>query len=75
MEIIAKYSCAKCRIDKREIKLPARENEPVIDWMDKIAVIIGADHTRMSPRCPATHITELMIPTAGTDRIGGPTVN
>lgn len=74
MTITCKYSCRLCGIKRVAIELPARRSEPVTVWMNATVRRIAADHKSRSPHCNAKELTELLIPTTGTDRIGGPTI-
>lgn len=70
--IQCKYSCAACGIKKRTVTVAQREYENVVEWLETVcAPAIAADHYSQSPRCPATKMTELMIPVPeGTEKIG-----
>jgi len=68
------YSCSLCGLSRVAINVPAREEESVTDWMDKTVRRIASDHRLRSPHCRARELTELRIPTTGTDKIGGPVV-
>lgn len=69
-----KYSCRTCNLHRVALDVPARQAEDVSDWMTATVALVGADHQRRSPGCPAKELTELMVPLTGTDRVGGPTV-
>jgi hypothetical protein len=43
--------------------------------MATVGAALSADHRRRSPRCTPKTLSEVMIPIAGADRIGGPAVN
>jgi hypothetical protein len=73
--IQCKYSCFKCGILRQLVTVPAREDEDVITWMEKIcAPALSADHDRRSPACRITELSEVMIPIDGAEKIGGPPV-
>lgn len=74
MTTTCKYSCKLCGIKRVALEVPARSVESVTAWMDATVRRIAADHRRRSPHCRAKELTELLIPTTGTDRIGGPVV-
>lgn len=75
MKITLKYSCYQCGLTAVEVDVPARGEEDVVSWMDKVvAYEIKSDHNRRSPSCMATSVRDLMIPITGADKIGGPTV-
>jgi len=61
-----KYSCALCGINKRELEVNPRDPErDVVAWVDSLKGPLLIDHSMQSPQCPATTITELMIPAEG----------
>lgn len=72
MTTTCKYSCKLCGIHRAPIDVPSREDEDVRVWMDATVRLIAQAHTLRSPHCQARELTELLIPTTGTDRIGGP---
>lgn len=65
------YSCRVCGIRDAALRVPAREEEEVLAWMDATIALVGADHYRRSPACGATRLQDLKIPMTGVDRIGG----
>lgn len=69
------YSCHVCKLEKIAIDVPARGIEDVREWMDMTVRHVANDHRRRSPRCTATSLSDLMIPLAGSDKIGGPSKN
>lgn len=70
------YSCSACGIRDVEVRVPAREEEDVVVWLERVcAVAIGADHVARSPHCRAQTMENLKIPMTGTDRIGGAAIN
>ncbi len=76
MNILCKYSCNVCGLRRVPISVPVRQaEEDVADWMNGVVRQVGEDHQRKSGGCPATELTELMIPMSGTDYIGGPRVH
>jgi hypothetical protein len=65
------YSCHSCGIIDREIEVPARGPEDVLQWLEKVcAVVISADHLRTSPDCRAREMQNLKIPIGSDDRVG-----
>jgi len=66
------YSCDVCGL--RRVALIADERavgEDIIAWMDRTVAEVQRDHLTRTPGCPASKLSELMIPTpAGTTRIG-----
>lgn len=66
-----RYSCRPCNLVKVALDVPARGTESVTDWMNATMQHVSTDHRRRSPRCSAK-TCDLMIPTTGTDQIGGP---
>ncbi len=68
------YTCAGCTAKDRALDVPAREAESVTDWMDRTINLIAEDHRQRAPRCQATVLQEVKIPTNYRDRIGGPVV-
>jgi hypothetical protein len=72
--IQCKYSCRKCGIHRQVVTVPAREDEDVVEWLEKVAApALSADHDRRSPACRITSLDEVMIPVpAGTEKLGGP---
>lgn len=75
MNIVVKYSCHACGLKRVDLSVRARESEEVTTWMDATVRAVAADHRRRSPSCRATTLSELMIPTTGTSKVGGPTMN
>lgn len=66
------YTCEECGLKDREVKVRARGSEDVVTWVENICIIgVAADHLMTSPRCRATHMTNLKIPISGADKIGG----
>jgi hypothetical protein len=74
VNITYKYTCKPCGIERVALEVPARQTESVTAWMDATVRRISADHRRRSPHCNARELTELLIPTTGTDKVGGPVV-
>lgn len=76
MTIRVLYSCRTCHLEKVGCDVPARGEEDVLVWMEATIAHVSVDHARRSPGCvPADgKLNELWIPTAGTDRVGGPPV-
>ncbi len=75
MKIEVLYSCDKCGISDRPVKIEARTVEPLKDWMESLSELLSRDHDQHSPRCKITSITQVKIPIVGTDRVGGTPVN
>ncbi len=74
MNITVKYSCYQCGLRDAELSVPAREDEDVVVWMERmVGQNIKTDHARRSPHCRATSVQNLMIPITGAQKIGGPT--
>jgi hypothetical protein len=71
--IQVKYSCFKCGINRVLVAVPARQDEDVVEWMNKVcAPALSADHDRRSPHCRITKLDEVMIPLyEDSDKIGG----
>lgn len=62
--ITCKYSCPECGLVDREVQVPARTTEDVVVWVQqKVGRAILIDHCKVSPRCRAQVIKNLMIPT------------
>jgi hypothetical protein len=74
MTITVMYSCAGCGLEKAAVDVPAREQEDVTVWMARTMLRVSAHHVRVSPSCPAETLSDLMIPIAGADRVGGPSI-
>lgn len=64
------YTCDPCGIKDRYVSVPARGDEDVLQWTEMMTQYIANDHTRMSPNCRATTITQVKVPLL-TDKIGG----
>jgi hypothetical protein len=74
--ITVMYSCAGCGVHRVSVAVPARGDEPVVDWMEKtLMVTLGFDHSARSPFCESRSMSELMIPMTGAECIGGPALN
>jgi hypothetical protein len=70
--VTVRYSCSLCGIKDREVKVRARENEDVVQWVKEICMVaVGGDHAAISPSCQATSVENLMIPISGADKVGG----
>lgn len=66
------YTCAPCGIHDREVIVPARGDEDVVQWLEGPCMgALARDHQSASPGCRATTLTELKIPMSGTDKVGG----
>jgi DNA-directed RNA polymerase subunit RPC12/RpoP len=70
------YSCAACGIDKVSVAVPARQQEDVKYWVEKVmAQAISDDHSVRSPHCASRTMSKVMIPITGADKVGGVPVN
>jgi hypothetical protein len=70
--VTVSYSCHLCGIEKREVRVRARGDEDVVQWLEQTCMVdLGADHAAMSPHCHPTELKDIMIPITGTDKIGG----
>ena len=71
-DIKVKYSCDQCGLKNIEVAVPVREDEDVVTWARQIVGShISNHHARRSPKCSAKSVQNLMIPTDGTNKIGG----
>jgi hypothetical protein len=71
LTIGVRYSCHACGLSDIEVRVPAREEEDVLVWMDTMGHALKADHRSRSPACRATSAQNVKVPVAGTDRVGG----
>jgi hypothetical protein len=64
MLISVLYSCRACGLKDRSVIVPERDPaEDVVHYVQSVVgECVGADHANISPRCTATHLTELKIP-------------
>lgn len=71
--IQCRYSCKQCGIFRRTVTVPARGDENVVDWLNKVAcVALAADHARQSPSCRIESLSEVLVPMyADNEKIGG----
>lgn len=69
------YSCVPCGLRRVPVDVPARGEEDVLAWMEKLGHAMSMDHARRSPHCHPESLTEVMIPMTGTDRVGGPVLS
>jgi hypothetical protein len=71
--LTVKYSCAPCRIKRREVKVRYREKgENVVYYVEKVvAAAVTEDHKQQSPWCKVKTITEVMIPMDASGQIVG----
>lgn len=67
------YTCRVCGLEKIPLKVPAREQEDVVVWVEQTVRHVHVDHQQRTPGCAAEGV-DLYIPTDGTDRVGGPVV-
>ena len=69
------WTCNQCGQVDREVQVPARTDEQLMDWMQWLGVALSRDHDRVSPGCKIQKMSEVKIPALGTDRVGGAPVN
>ena len=74
MKITVLYSCHACGLKRIEVDVLARENEDVVAWMDAVGHKLSEDHARKSPHCRPQTLSDVMIPIAGAEKVGGPAV-
>lgn len=75
--ITVKYSCHKCGIYRKDIDIPARQEEDVIAWMNDIVTsALSKDYDTSSPLCIINSLSEVLIPIQQfSKKIGeGPTI-
>jgi hypothetical protein len=74
--ITCKYSCALCGLKRVAVEIPMRaSDETAVHWMEQLVIPnLVADHEQRSPACHPETLSELLIPMAGADYIGGPPV-
>ena len=66
------YTCDLCGVKDREVRVPARQDEDVVQWLGQIAMAaLQADHEKISPGCRPENFTDIKIPVSGADKIGG----
>lgn len=75
MNITVLYSCAQCGANNRQVEVPARTTENLMDWMHNLGIALSKDHDKNSPGCHVRSLTEVKIPATGVDRVGGAPVN
>lgn len=57
------YSCELCGIELRAVQVSERRsNEDAVDYLEKAAGVVFADHKLKSPHCSMPAITQLRIP-------------
>jgi hypothetical protein len=72
LKIEVRYTCRLCGVHDARVAIKARGEEDVKTWMDQTMIqAVARDHSKRSPRCPATSISEVKIPITGADKIGG----
>ena len=73
LTIAVHYTCRMCGVEDAIVNVRARgEEQDVVNWLQETcARAIYNDHIARSPQCPATSISEVKIPIAGADKIGG----
>lgn len=64
------YSCVLCGLRRVPCEVPERADEDVVAWMEMVGRALSADHDRRSPGCHPESLSEVMIPIAGTEKIG-----
>lgn len=65
------YSCNKCGIKRRSVfVIPRSPREDVVQFVDRAALQVKADHDTQSPSCEIDHLDELMIPVEDGKPIG-----
>lgn len=70
------YSCNACGLRDIEVRVPEREDQDIIAWMDAMTCHLGADHFRRSPHCHTDALTQVKIPLPpGSNKIGGGAVH
>ena len=70
-QVTIRYSCELCGLKDREVSVPARSGEDILDWMKGVCeVALVADHDETSPDCCPASFQNVMIPISG-DTIGG----
>lgn len=56
------YTCHGCGLTDRVVSVPERQpDDCVVQWVEASAILIGADHERVSPNCSCRHV-DLKIP-------------
>ena len=77
IEIICKYTCPECGVNRAEVSVPVRPPDmDVVHWVQNVAAhYLAADHAMRSPACTCNTMSEMMIPISGAERIGGPSVS
>lgn len=69
------YTCNLCGLLKVQIEVEPREaGQELMDWMEKMTLILCADHERRSPDCHPEKMSEVLIPIDGARYIGGPAI-
>jgi hypothetical protein len=68
------YSCSLCGVTKRKVMVPARGDENVVAYVEKVAVPrLVADHLINSPGCKPEKFAEVYIPVTNDGVVGGAT--
>lgn len=61
------FSCTNCGLVDHKMEVDVRlPDQDVEDWMDKVPYSIKDEHTKISPNCKATRISEIKIPLSET---------
>lgn len=71
-KITCKYSCHLCGLKAVEVAIPARGDEAIMAWMKTLGECLSADHRARSPHCHPNMLSDVMIPTTGRNKVGGP---
>lgn len=69
------YSCHLCGLIKIPVEVKARGEENISAWMDFLGHALADDHQKRNPNCHPKTFSSVMIPMAGTDKVGGPAIN
>lgn len=66
------YSCRVCGLMRVPVQVPARGEEDVVAWVEKVLTpALVADHKRRSFLCRPDTLSDVMIPVTGADKVGG----
>jgi hypothetical protein len=79
MTIRVFYTCALCGLFDAPVEVPARGDVPgdddVLVWMRHAIDLVAANHHERSPFCQPDTLTNIKIPVAHADRLGGPSMH
>lgn len=71
--IEVRYTCGLCPASDVPVKVVARtSDEDLGEWMEKLTLVVQADHMRRSPGCRARKLKQLAIPIENAEWVGGP---